>query len=88
MSESKRRFKVKIFDDVYTIIGKAEPEHMAAVAQVVEEQLGEIKKLMPSLDNEKAAILLAINAVSDQLYKQEELLKLEEKEEKVEEKNK
>lgn len=49
---------------------------MAAVVKIVEEQLAEIKELMPSLNNEKAAILLAINAVSDQLYKQEELLKL------------
>ena len=57
MPENKRRFKVKIANEVYTIIGKAEPDHMAAVVKIVEEQL-------------------AINAVSDQLYKQEELLKL------------
>ncbi len=72
MPENKRRFKVKIANEVYTIIGKAEPDHMAAVVKIVEEQLAEIKELMPSLNNEK----LAINAVSDQLYKQEELLKL------------
>ncbi len=76
MPENKRRFKVKIANEVYTIIGKAEPDHMAAVVKIVEEQLAEIKELMPSLNHEKAAILLAINAVSDQLYKQEELLKL------------
>lgn len=29
MPENKRRFKVKIANEVYTIIGKAEPDHMA-----------------------------------------------------------
>ncbi|MBD5069934.1 MAG: cell division protein ZapA [Lactobacillus sp.] len=78
MPEDKRRFKVKIAGEVYTIIGKAQPEHMDAVVKIVEQQLAEIKELMPALNNEKAAILLAINAVSDQLYKQEELLELKE----------
>ena len=53
MPENKRRFKVKIANEVYTIIGKAEPDHMAAVVKIVEEQLAEIKELMPSLNNEK-----------------------------------
>ena len=44
MPENKRRFKVKIANEVYTIIGKAEPDHMAAVVKIVEEQLEEIKE--------------------------------------------
>lgn len=82
MSEEKRRYKIKIAGKVYTIIGKAQPEHMEAVAKIVDQQLSEIKELMPSLSSEQAAILLAINAVSDQLYKQKELTKLLEKENK------
>ena len=35
--------------------------------------------MMPSLSEKKAALLLAINAVSDQLEKQEELDKLQRK---------
>ncbi|WP_282708848.1 cell division protein ZapA [Ligilactobacillus sp. Marseille-Q7487] len=69
----KRRFKVQIANQTYTIIGKSTPEHMNAVVELVEQQLSEIKEMMPNLSPEKAAILLAINAVSDQLYKQEQL---------------
>ena len=69
----KRRFKVQIDNQTYTIIGTSSPEHMNAVVEIVEKQLHEIQNLMPELSKEKAAILLALNAVSDQLYKQEKL---------------
>lgn len=76
MDENKRRFKVKIDGEVFTVIGKSTPEHMDAVMEVANEQLATIKKMMPSLSDKKAALLLAINAVSDQLEKQNELDKL------------
>ncbi|ETA74932.1 cell division protein ZapA [Ligilactobacillus equi] len=76
MTENKRRFKVEIDGQTYTIIGKSSPEHMQAVIKLVEEQLGALKEMMPSLTKEKAAVLLAINAVSDQLKKQAELEEL------------
>ena len=46
---------------------------------VANQELATIKKMMPSLSEKKAALLLAINAVSDQLEKQEELDKLQQK---------
>ncbi|MDN6639162.1 MAG: cell division protein ZapA [Tetragenococcus sp.] len=78
MAEQKNRFKAVIEDQNYTIIGKESPKHMKMVTELVNDQLKEIKKMSPQIDNEQAAILLAINAVSDQLNKQEELLKLKE----------
>lgn len=51
---------------------------MDAVSRLLNEQLAEISKQMPSLSTEKAAILLAINAMSDCLEKQEELDRLKE----------
>ena len=51
---------------------------MDAVSRLLNEQLAEISKQMPSLSTEKAAILLAINAMSDCLEKQEELDRLRE----------
>ena len=80
---AKRRFKVQIANQTYTIIGKSTPEHMNAVVEIIEQQLAEIKEMMPNLDDKQAAILLAINAISDQLYKQEELTDLLEKKEQV-----
>ncbi|HIX01254.1 MAG TPA: cell division protein ZapA [Candidatus Ligilactobacillus excrementigallinarum] len=76
MSENKRRFKVEIDGEQFTIIGKSTPEHMDAVMGVANHELATIKKMMPSLSEKKAALLLAINAVSDQLEKQEELDRL------------
>ncbi len=78
MSDNKRRFKVKIGGNVYTIIGNATPKRMDAVATLLNERLDEISRQMPSLPPEKAAVLLAINAMSDCLEKQEELDELKE----------
>lgn len=79
MAENKRRFKVKIDGEEFTIIGKSTPEHMDAVMEVANQELATIKQLMPTLSEKKAALLLAINAVSDQLEKQEELDRLKNK---------
>ena len=79
MSDQVRRFKVEIDGQTYTVIGKHSPEHMKAVVDTVEEQLNQIKEMMPSLSKEKAAILIALNAVSDQLEKQAQLNQLNDK---------
>lgn len=79
MSEQVRRFKVEIDGQTYTVIGRHSPEHMKAVVDTVEEQLNQIKEMMPSLSKEKAAILIALNAVSDQLEKQAQLNQLNDK---------
>ena len=79
MSEQVRRFKVEIDGQTYTVIGKHSPEHMKAVVDTVEEQLNQIKEMMASLSKEKAAILIALNAVSDQLEKQAQLNQLNDK---------
>ncbi|KRM95773.1 hypothetical protein FC19_GL001252 [Liquorilactobacillus aquaticus DSM 21051] len=76
MSEGKRRFKAHIDGKDYIIIGESSTEHMETVVKLVDQQLQEINNLLPNLSKERAAILLAINAVSDQIYKQEELDRL------------
>lgn len=76
MATEKNRYKAVIANQTYTIIGRETSQHMDLVTKIVNEQLLEIKKLSPQIDNEQAAILLSINAISDQVKKQEELLKL------------
>src|SRR5699024_2322045 len=61
----------------YTIIGQESKQHMDMVTALVNEQLEEILSLSPEITPEKAAMLLAINAISDQLKKQGALIKLE-----------
>ncbi|MDZ7834889.1 MAG: cell division protein ZapA [Alkalibacterium sp.] len=84
MSEGKRRFKATIDGETYTIVGSKPEKHMRVVAETVDEQLSQLKELTKGLDKEKRAILLAINAVSDQLAMRNELEHLKEKYEQLE----
>jgi len=79
MSEEKRRFKATIAGRSYTIIGTRPDEHMKVVAETVNEQLKQISNMSKDLDPERRAILMAINAVSDQLNMQQEMMKMEKK---------
>ena len=67
MTEQKKRYKAVIANQSYTIIGRESKEHMDMVTRLVNDQLLEIMQLSPQTDQEQASILLAINAVSDQL---------------------
>lgn len=73
----KSRYKAVIDGKSYTIIGTKNKQHMDLVNQLVNDQLKEIHQLSPAINQEDAAILLAINAVSDQLTKQTKILQLE-----------
>lgn len=79
MATEKKRFKAVIANQTYTIIGNESTSHMELVTKLVNEQLSEIKSLSPQMDTEQAAILLAVNAISDQLKKQQEILDLKAK---------
>ncbi|KRN01888.1 hypothetical protein FD13_GL000475 [Levilactobacillus senmaizukei DSM 21775 = NBRC 103853] len=67
MTENTHRFKAVIAGKTYTIVGQATDEHMRAVTTVLNEQYSQLKKLSPNMSKEDAAILMAFNAVSDQL---------------------
>ena len=86
MSEGKRRYKAIIDGETYTIVGSKPEKHMRVVAETVDEQLTQLKELTKGLEKEKRAILLAINAVSDQLIMRQELEELKEKCEQLEKK--
>ncbi|ASZ06890.1 MULTISPECIES: cell division protein ZapA [Enterococcus] len=78
MAHEKTRYKAVIANQTYTIIGRETKHHMDIVTKLVNDQLMELKQLSPQMDNEQAAILMAVNALSDQLKKQEQLLELNE----------
>ncbi|WP_125584155.1 cell division protein ZapA [Levilactobacillus cerevisiae] len=67
MTEETHRFKAVIAGKSYTIVGQATDEHMRAVTAVLNEQFTQLKELSPNISKEDAAILMAFNAVSDQL---------------------
>lgn len=78
MTEEKRRFKTTIAGRPYTIVGSKSPDHLQAVADLVEEQISQIQRAMPVLDVEQRSILVAVNAVSQSLEKQHEMEALKE----------
>ncbi|HAQ7364392.1 TPA: cell division protein ZapA [Enterococcus faecium] len=78
MAHEKTRYKGVIANQTYTIIGRETKHHMDIITKLINEQLAELKQLSPQMDNEQAAILMAVNALSDQLKKQERILELEE----------
>ena len=78
MAHEKTRYKAVIANQTYTIIGRETKHHMDIVTKLINEQLAELKQLSPQMDNEQAAIWMAVNALSDQLKKQERILELEE----------
>lgn len=67
MDNQKRRYKAVVDGKTYTIVGNRSEGHMKAVTDIMNEQLEQIKKLAPQTSKEEAAILLAFNAISDQL---------------------
>lgn len=74
---NKRRIKVTIDGRDYTIIGSQPAHHIEAVVEIVNNQLSQLSKLDPRLTSEDRALLMAVNAVSDQLLKEEKIMKLE-----------
>lgn len=77
MAQEKKRYKALIAGNTYTIIGYQSKEHMDIVTELANHQLREIMELSPDTNLEQAAILLAINALSDQTKKQAKILDLE-----------
>lgn len=77
MVKEKTRYKAVIAERTYTIIGQESKQHMDLVTKLVNEQLAELKHISPQTNDEQASVLLAINAISDQLKKQEKVLNLE-----------
>ncbi|WP_318765844.1 cell division protein ZapA [Lactiplantibacillus carotarum] len=77
MTAEKRRFKAEIDGHTYTIIGTASDRHMQTVTRMMNEQIEQLKKLAPDLSDQEVATLLAFNAISDQVDKQAELLKMQ-----------
>ncbi|WP_413627166.1 cell division protein ZapA [Fructilactobacillus vespulae] len=76
---NKKRFKTMLNGKTYTLIGSSSDEHMESVSKLLNDELTKLKKQVNNISTEDAAILLAFNAISDQLDKELELEKLKNK---------
>lgn len=75
--EEKQRFNVTIAGRPYTIVGNRAQEHMDAVIEIVNTQISQLLELAPHLSMMDHSILMAVNAVSDQLLKEAKIVELE-----------
>ncbi len=71
------RTSVKIYGQLYQMVGVESVAHMKDVAVIVDEQMQTIRKANPSLDTTKLAVLTAVNAVNDAVKLAAKLEKLE-----------
>lgn len=75
---SKKKFKVTINQKPYTIVGDKSDAHMNAVVEIVNRQLNQLNDIAPELSVSDRSILMAVNAISDQLVKEQKIIELEE----------
>lgn len=66
----KRRFHGTLLDQAIVVTSSKDQAHMEAVFDLANQQLAELKKLDPRLTDQQRLMLLAINALSDQLTMQ------------------
>lgn len=76
MSQSLNRLKVKIGKEEYTVISSYSNAHVNVATDLLNEQLEQLEKLSPELDDSKRAILLALNTVSKQIILEQEIQRL------------
>ena len=84
MVYEKRRTKVVINDREYTIIGNKSTAHVKLAADTINKQIEDLNHLSSTLSKEEQAILIAVNAVSDQIELHEKMIELEKKVEEFE----
>ena len=85
--DGKKRFKAKIAGKDYTIVGSLSATHLDTVVDLVNQQIDQLTELAPELSNADRCVLMAVNAVSDQLQKEKKILELEAELEKLKEKS-
>lgn len=71
------RFKATIAGKEYTIVGQKSPQHLNTVVDIVNNQLEQLMELAPELSTADRSILMSVNAISDQLIKEQHILELE-----------
>lgn len=76
MTDNKQRYKTTIAGRTYTIVAKKSEKHLKTVSELANVRINQLKDLMPKLDIEQRAILVAVNAISENITKQAELNEL------------
>lgn len=72
MAEFKNRVNVSINDQLFTIVGEDNPEHIRYVAHLVDEKIKELGYKSAGLTTSRKAILTAVNIMHEKVLLEEE----------------
>ena len=73
-----KRFRTTINGKDYVITGEKSAQHMDVVIDLLKTQLEQLHHIDPTLDTIDRCILMAINAISDSLSRENRIKQLEE----------
>nr|HEF4444425.1 cell division protein ZapA [Staphylococcus aureus] len=72
MAQFKNKVNVSINDQLFTIVGEDNPEHIRYVAHLVDGKIKELEYKAAGLDTSRKAILTAVNIMHEKVLLEEE----------------
>ncbi|HDA1159245.1 TPA: cell division protein ZapA [Staphylococcus aureus] len=72
MAQFKNKVNVSINDQLFTIVGEDNPEHIRYVAHLVDDKIKELRYKAAGLDTSRKAILTAVNIMHEKVLLEEE----------------
>ncbi|HCY7656940.1 TPA: cell division protein ZapA [Staphylococcus aureus] len=72
MAQFKNKVNVSINDQLFTIVGEDNPEHIRYVAHLVDDKIKELGYKVAGLDTSRKAILTAVNIMHEKVLLEEE----------------
>ncbi|HDB3089132.1 TPA: cell division protein ZapA [Staphylococcus aureus] len=72
MTQFKNKVNVSINDQLFTIVGEDNPEHIRYVAHLVDDKIKELGYKAVGLDTSRKAILTAVNIMHEKVLLEEE----------------
>ncbi|HCW7304934.1 TPA: cell division protein ZapA [Staphylococcus aureus] len=72
MAQFKNKVNVSINDQLFTIVGEDNPEHIRYVAYLVDDKIKELGYKAAGLDTSRKAILTAVNIMHEKVLLEEE----------------
>lgn len=72
MTQFKNKVNVSINDQLFTIVGEDNPEHIRYVAHLVDDKIKELGYKAAGLDTSRKTILTAVNIMHEKVLLEEE----------------
>lgn len=72
MAQFKNKVNVSINDQLFTIVGEDNPEHIRYVAHLVDDKIKKLGYKAAGLDTSRKAILTAVNIMHEKVLLEEE----------------